>query len=52
MEQKQIYIDEQLKPYLCTTFGDFSLKNESRNSKKGQVIKWSIIQIFNKAEPP
>ena len=52
MKKTQIYIDQHLKPYLCTKFGDFSLKNESRNAKRGRLIKWSIMHIFNKAEPP
>ena len=30
----------------------FSLKNESRNAKRGRLIKWSIMRISNKAEPP
>ena len=33
-------------------FGDFSLKNEFRNAKRGQLIKWSIMRTFNEAEPP
>ena len=40
------------KPYLCTKFGDSSLKNEFTNAKRGQLIKWSIMCIFNEAEPP
>ena len=32
--------------------GDFSLKNESRNAKRGLLIKWSIMSISNMAEPP
>ena len=40
-----------IKPYLCTKFGDSSLKNEFRNAKRGQLIKWSIMRIFNEAEP-
>ena len=28
-----------------------SCKNESRNAKRGWLIKWSIMCIFNKAEP-
>ena len=46
------YIDYHIKPYLCTKFGDSSLKNEFRNAKRGQLIKWSIMRIFNEAEPP
>ena len=45
-------IDYHIKPYLCTKFGDSSLKNEFRNAKRGQLIKWSIMRIFNEAEPP
>ena len=29
-----------------------SLKNEFRNAKRGRLIKWSIMRIFNEAEPP
>ena len=46
------YIDYHVKPYLCTKFGDSSLKNEFRNGKRGRLIKWSIMRIFNEAEPP
>ena len=46
------YIDYLVKPYLCTKFGDSSLKNEFRNAKRGWLIKWSIMRIFNEAEPP
>ena len=46
------YIDNHVKPYLCTKFGDSSLKNEFRNGKRGRLIKWSIMRIFNEAEPP
>ena len=46
------YIDYHVKPYLCTKFGDSSLKNEFRNAKRGLLIKWSIMRIFNEAEPP
>ena len=46
------YINNHVKPYLCTKFGDSSLKNEFRNAKRGWLIKWSIMRIFNKAEPP
>ena len=28
------------------------LKNESRKAKIDHLIKWSIMRIFNKAEPP
>ena len=31
---------------------DFSLNNDFRNAKRDQLIKWSIMHIFNKAEPP
>ena len=37
---------------MCTKFGDLSLKNESRNAKIDEFIKWSIMHIFNEAEPP
>ena len=47
-----IMIEYHIKPYLCTKFGDSSLKNEFRNAKRGQLIKWSIMRIFNEAEPP
>ena len=46
------YIDNHIKAYLWTKFGDSSLKNEFRNAKRGQLIKWSIMRIFNEAEPP
>ena len=45
-------IDYHVKPYLCTKFGDSSLKNEFRNAKRDRLIKWSIMRIFNEAEPP
>ena len=45
-------IDYHVKPYLCTKFGDSSLKNEFRNAKRGWLIKWPIMHIFNEAEPP
>ena len=38
--------------YMFNKFGDFSLKNESRNAKIDHLIKWSIMRIFNEAEPP
>ena len=46
------YIDYHVKPYLCTKFGDSSLKNEFRNAKRDWLIKWPIMRIFNEAEPP
>ena len=49
---KIFYIDYHVKPYLCTKFGDSSLKNEFRNAKRGWLIKWPIMLIFNEAEPP
>ena len=49
MKKTGIDIDYHLKPYLCTKFGDFSLKIESRNAKRGRLIKWSIMRIFNQA---
>ena len=52
MKKPGTYIDYHIKPYLCTKFGDSSLKNEFRNAKRGQLIKWSITRIFNEAEPP
>ena len=52
MKKTGTYIDYHIKPYLCTKFGDSSLKNEFRNAKRGQLIKWSIMRIFNEAEPP
>ena len=51
-EKPGTYIDYHVKPYLCTKFGDSSLKNEFRNAKRGRLIKWSIMRIFNEAEPP
>ena len=52
MEKPGTYIDNHVKPYLCTIFGDSSLKNEFTNAKRGRLIKWSIMRIFNEAEPP
>ena len=52
MKKPGTYIDYHVKPYLCTKFGDSSLKNEFRNAKRGRLIKWSIMRIFNEAEPP
>ena len=52
MNKSGTYIDYDVKPYLCTKFGDSSLKNEFRNAKRGWLIKWSIMRIFNEAEPP
>ena len=52
MKKPGTYIDNHVKPYLCTKFGDSSLKNEFRNGKRGRLIKWSIMRIFNEAEPP
>ena len=52
MKKTGIDIDQHLKPYLCTKFDDFSLKNEFRNVNRGRLIKWSIMRIFNEAEPP
>ena len=52
MKKPGTYIDYDVKPYLCTKFGDSSLKNEFRNAKRGWLIKWSIMHIFNEAEPP
>ena len=51
-EKPGTYIDNHVKPYLCTKFGASSLKNECRNAKRGRLIKWSIMRIFNEAEPP
>ena len=45
-------IEQHVEPYICTIFGDLSLKNESRNTKRGRLIKLSIMCIFNEAEPP
>ena len=52
MKKPGTFIDDHVKPYLCTKFGDSSLKNEFRNAKRGRLIKWSIMRIFNEAEPP
>ena len=52
MRKPGTYIDNHVKPYLCTKFGDSSLKNEFRNDKRDRLIKWSIMRIFNEAEPP
>ena len=45
-------IDYHVKTYLYAKFGDFSLKKDFRNVKWGKLIKWSIMRIFNEAEPP
>ena len=52
MEKPGTCIDYHVKPYLCTKLGDSSLKNEFRNAKRGRLIKWSIMRMFNEAEPP
>ena len=52
MKKNGTFIDYHVSPYLCTKFGDFSLKNEFRDAKRGRLIKWSIMRIFNEAEPP
>ena len=52
MKKPGTYIDYHVKHYLCTKFGDSSLKNEFRNAKRGRLIKWSNMRIFNEAEPP
>ena len=52
MKKPGTYIDYHVNPYLCTKFGDSSLKNEFRNAKRGRLIKWSIMGIFNETEPP
>ena len=52
MKKPVTYIDYYVKPHLCTKFGDSSLKNEFRNAKRDQLIKWFIMRIFNEAEPP
>ena len=52
MKKTGTYIDQHVQSYLYAKFGDFSLKNEFRNVKRGQLIKWSIMRIFNEAEPP
>ena len=52
MKKPGTYIDYHVKPYLCTKFDDSSLKNEFRNAKRGWLIKWPIMRIFNEAEPP
>ena len=51
-EKTVTYIDYHVKPYICAKFGGSSLKNEFRNAKRGWLIKWSIMRIFNEAEPP
>ena len=52
MKKTGTYIDNHVKPYLCTIIGDSSLKNEFRNPKRDWLIKWPIMRIFNEAEPP
>ena len=38
--------------YTCAKFDGFNVKNEPRNAKIAWVIKWPIMHIFDKAEPP
>ena len=52
MKKPGTYIDYHVKPYHCTKFGDSSLKNKFRNAKRGWLIKWPILRIFNEVEPP
>ena len=52
MNKSGTYIDYHVWTYLYAKFSDFSLKNEFRNVKWAQLIKWSIMRIFNEAEPP
>ena len=41
------------KPYyIYTKCGDFNLEKEFRDAKIDQIIKWSIVRIFEEAEPP
>ena len=41
-----------VEPYICTKFGDLSLKNESRNAKIDHLTQWSIMRMFNEVETP
>ena len=41
-----------IRENLRTRFGDFSLENDFRDAKRALLIKWSIMRIFNEAEPP
>ena len=50
MKKPGTYIELHALTYLYTKFGDFSLKNEFRNVKRGRLIKWSIMRIFGKCE--
>ena len=52
MNKSGTYIDNHVETYLYAKFGDLSLKNEFRNVKWGRLIKWSIMRIFDEAEPP
>ena len=52
MEKPGIYVKQHVKPYVCTKFGDSHLKNEPRNGKIDQLIKWSVMRISNEAESP
>ena len=52
MKKPGTYINNHVEPYPCTKFGDFSFKNEFRHAKRGRLIQWSIMRIFNEAEPP
>ena len=33
------YVNQYVQSYMCTKFGDFILKNESRNAKTAWLIK-------------
>ena len=53
MIKRGTYVNQHVQPYTCAEFGEFSLqKNEPRNTKRAQRIKWFIMCIFNEAVPP
>ena len=52
MRKPETYINELVWTYIYAEFGDFSLKNEFRNVKRGQLITLAIMRIFNEAELP
>ena len=45
------YVNQYVKPYICTQFYTFNLKIESRSVKIDRLVKWSIVRILNEAEP-
>ena len=47
------FVNKRVQSYICTKFGHFSSKKWAQEcQKKAWFIKWSIMHIFNEAEPP